>query len=333
MIDVKEDKYNSYPKLLYLDQKDWDQLEKAYYQPQNNQDVKRVLDKICVLINNEKLRIPIDINRMIEINQRTIYKTRRELTDLMVKLSNFYYVLPGVSLEEYEINNYFYRKMGVEQINIREIAISQDIQNLFVGKPTIESDQLDEMQKLEINKIIEDHISSNEYINKSFTSYIKKDEIKNLNHISRAETTRMPLFSMKNDKERVKYQIHQDFIGLIKKISEVYNFTELYDAFLEKYDIPNTFDTTKRKREFLKEFPLYYTLCMLCDFRDRNLERPIEGNDLIDVISLSLPIVYFDYVIAEKYFITLAKQAKLDNLYGTVLLKKIVDIEGYLDKL
>ncbi len=337
MIDIKENKCNSYPKLLYLDQKDWDQIENAYYYPQKNQEVKRVLDKIIALVNEKKLRIAVDINRMIETNQRTIEKTRKELTDLMLSLSKGYYVLPGVSLEEYEINNFFYRKAGVEQIDLKKFAINQDVQNLFVGKPTIESEELNEKEKSEINKAMYKHLSSNEFTYKRFTEYMKKDEKNRLNHIRRAEKVRAPLYSMKNNVERKNYQINQDYLGLIGKIFEIYkvNFENviLQNLFLTKYNIPQKFDSIKEKRNFLKEFPLYYSLCMLCDFRDRDLNRAIEGNDLIDVISLALPIVYFDYVIAEKYFITMAKQAKLDDLYGTVLLKRLVDIEGYLDAL
>jgi hypothetical protein len=43
--------------------------------------------------------------------------------------------------------------------------------------------------------------------------------------------------------------------------------------------------------------------------------------------------VYFHYVVGEKYFMTLAHQAKLDELYTTILCRKLVELKPYLESL
>ena len=100
-----------------------------------------------------------------------------------------------------------------------------------------------------------------------------------------------------------------------------------------KKSIPQTFNSIKKKRDFIKEFPLFYTHSTLVDFRNRDLRRKIQGNDLIDIVSYVLPIVYFDFVVGENYFINLAKQSKLDKEYGTVLLNKLSDLKNHLANL
>ena len=72
---------------------------------------------------------------------------------------------------------------------------------------------------------------------------------------------------------------------------------------------------------------------MLVSFRDRNLDRPIQSNDLMDIMGYVVPIVYFHYIVGEKYFMTLAKQAKLDMLYTTKLFRKLSELKPELELL
>lgn len=344
MIMIKEEKASYSPKLLYLDQNQWAQLEKAYYNPQKFQKGKEILDNITNLIEQKKLRTVIDINRKIETSQRKMEKSRKEFSHLLLDLSKGYYVLPGIIFERYEIENYFNRKMGKPEIDIKQIAISKDIQNLLVGKPFINSKELSKKELSEINERVHLYISSDEYVFKIFSEFQEKNIKSRQKYVRDAEDVRKRLYKMKTDKERKDYQINQDFIGLMRKIIETFKLTDdlrdtisdlekIRNALLVKIHIPQNFDTIKKKKDFMKEFPLYYTLCMLNDFRDRDLRRSIQGNDLIDIISYTLPLVYFNFVIGEKYFINLAKQAKLGDLYGTILLTKIKDFKEYLKKI
>lgn len=79
--------------------------------------------------------------------------------------------------------------------------------------------------------------------------------------------------------------------------------------------------------------PLLYTSFCLYRGLDRNPEHKIISNDLQDIFSFSFAIPYCDFVAGEKYTISIAKQNKLDDLYGTVLFKKsnFKDIEMYLN--
>lgn len=149
---------------------------------------------------------------------------------------------------------------------------------------------------------------------------------------------------MEDDKERKSYLIIGDYQLLMRKIMETYKLTKDQEGQipeLEKFGyllmlrmcLPKSIDSVKDKVSFMQEFPLYYTHRTLISFRDRNLDRAINYNDTIDVMGYIAPIVYFHYVVGEKYFITLAEQAKLGVLYNTILCSKLTDLKPYLESL
>jgi len=344
MNEIRERKKKSLPKLLYLDQNQWDRLEKIYYKENEDPLIEEILSKLLSLVKKGKLRIIIDVNRKIETSQREIYESRKRLTDFMIMVSEGYSVLPSLVLEEFEIKNYFNRKLGLQKFNIKDISIGKDIQYLLVGKPSITSDKVKKEDLDKLNRLLEEYISKPEFRQGVFYKFSEKDKDYRQQYVERAEKAREILSTMKSEKQRRDYQTKQNFKVLMRKIMEVYKVT---DDFLNKISdlgrlgnlimirkcIPQIFDTIKKKRDFIKQFPLFFTHCSLVDFRDRDLNRDIQGNDLIDIVSYVVPIVYFDFVVGEKYFINLAKQAKLDKKYGSVLLRKLSDFKVYLDNL
>ena len=56
--------------------------------------------------------------------------------------------------------------------------------------------------------------------------------------------------------------------------------------------------------------------------------RPVTENDLRDLASFTTVLPFADILIAEKPFVNMARQAKLDTRYGTTLLTSIFDLSG-----
>ena len=123
------------------------------------------------------------------------------------------------------------------------------------------------------------------------------------------------------------YRLTDDYA---RKISDLDKVSYLL---MIRSSIPRNLRTYKDRLKFMKEFPLFYTHCTLIDFRDRDLKRKIQANDLIDIVSYVLPIVYFNVVVGERYFINLARQAKLDDEYDTTLISRLSELNNYLEQL
>lgn len=206
--------------------------------------------------------------------------------------------------------------------------------------PRAKIDSIDPNMLKKINKDAEKHFLKNEFILELFNQYNKVDDQEKKRYTEEAESVRKELIKFSNDLERRKYQVKISFENfLMPKIMKAMNTTDIstregqLGAIAVATTIPRNLLTYKERNHFMREFPMLYTEFSLTSFRDRDIRREVKWNDLLDIASLCFPIAYFDFVIAEKYFITLAKQAKLGSLYNAILLSNLSQLNEYLEKL
>lgn len=82
----------------------------------------------------------------------------------MIMISEGYFVLPYLVLEEFKIKNYFNRKLGIHEYNIKEMAIRKDIQYLLVGKTSVICDKIEKEDLDKLNKLLDEYLSKPEFI-------------------------------------------------------------------------------------------------------------------------------------------------------------------------
>ncbi len=336
-------KENEIPKLLYLDQNQWVELEKVEYHEKEDKEINELLTMLRTLISSNKLIVPIDINRLSETSHRSLSFTRERLSELMIEISRGYAVLPFLYVEELEIRNFISRKNGLSEVNLKKLLINQNTENLLVGTPELVGNK--SSKELEqINSQIRKLISTTDFKRYILSTPAQRDSSLERKHVQRAEKARKILRSMHDDTERKNYLIKGDYQRLMRKIMETYKVTDNYEGQippLEKFGnlimirkaLPLSIQSVRDQVAFMLEFPLYYAHRTLVSYRDRNLDRPIQSNDNIDIMGYVAPIVYFQYIVGEKYFMTLANQAKLDELFNTVLCKKLTEIKPHLESL
>jgi len=64
--------------------------------------------------------------------------------------------------------------------------------------------------------------------------------------------------------------------------------------------------------------------------RDRNLDKPVEKNDMVDVSFMSVAIPYADVVIAEKHWVNIANRTHLDRKYNISVSQDLTELEDIL---
>lgn len=189
-----------------------------------------------------------------------------------------------------------------------------------------------------------EYISRPDFILSQFNKFSEINESERQLHVQNAENARLPIQEMDDKRQRKKYLIKQNLGVLLRKIMETFKITDDFkDEISEVERVANLLMVRKclplplRKTsdiiEFMKEFPLIYTHTTLVSARDRDLGRPIQTGDLIDIVSYVVPIVCFDFIVGENYFINLAKREKLDQDFGCVLVNKFEYLEPFLQKL
>ncbi|MFX1297418.1 MAG: hypothetical protein ACFFD2_21500, partial [Promethearchaeota archaeon] len=83
---------------------------------------------------------------------------------------------------------------------------------------------------------------------------------------------------------------------------------------------------------FFKKLPLLYSNFCLHNGIEKIPNRPYEVNDIPDLANFCFTIPYYDYVIGEKFLISIARKEKLNEIYKTKLYTK-KDINKLKDEL
>ncbi len=323
------------PLIIYIDQNHWDKLEKVYYKKIKDDLAQDVFDTLYELKSINKIKIVLDLQRATETAQRKYEDSRKDLSNLMLFLSEEFFIIPWVYLQDLEIENYFLRKLRKPENNIKQMAIGEGFSYMMGETPEIQSDSLNSEELTIVNKKLKEYYP--ELMKIQFERYRNKNEQIQLEQVQRAEAARRILFQMDSDEKRKQYLNKQNFIFLIKNITRFLKTIEekrvtitedVRNLLLSKNAFPLDLRDNRKRVKFMQEFPIIYTHSTLVSFRDRDLRRKIDPNDLIDIASYAVPIAHLDVVLGEKYFITIAKQAKLDELYGCKLFSKM---ENFLD--
>ncbi|KKL64299.1 hypothetical protein LCGC14_2166440, partial [marine sediment metagenome] len=162
------------PLIIYIDQNHWDKLEKVYYNKLKDDLTQDVLNKLNDLKSSNKIKIILDLQRAIETAQRTYDDSRKDLSNLMFILSDESFVIPWVYLQDIEIENFFLRKQGKSENNIREIAIGKGFSYMMGETPEVQSDSLNLDELTIINEKLKEHYP--ELMKIQFERYKNKDE-------------------------------------------------------------------------------------------------------------------------------------------------------------
>lgn len=262
-------KDNEIPKLLYLDQNKWVELEKVEFGEKKDETISEILTMLRNLVNSDKLIIPIDFNRLTETSHRSLSHTRERLSELMIEMSKGYAILPFLFVEELEIRNLISRKNGLIEVNLKELLINQNTENLLAGTPQIVGEIPSEDLEL-INSRIRQLISTNEFKQYILSTPAQRELDFEQEHIKRAEQAREILRTMQNDTERKKYLITGDYQRLLRKIMETFKVTDNFEGQISPLEkvgnllmIRNALSIPIRsiqdQVDFMRECPLYYS--------------------------------------------------------------------------
>lgn len=82
--------------------------------------------------------------------------------------------------------------------------------------------------------------------------------------------------------------------------------------------------------EFFSCVPCLDVEIELATERDKNLSKEISPHDLVDVSFLNVAIPFCNVVVADKYWVDIAKRKKLDKKYNTILLGDLLELNRYL---
>jgi len=335
IIEIKKDP----PYILHLDQNKWIELANIYYKSNLDENKKEILLKIDKLVDLGKLIVPINHIHIMELSKITDSDRRKSLSDFMLRISKEH-VCTAYLLDPFldaELNNYINSKRGETNniINLREKILGFGMLTLM-GRHIEYKGNVDITQLINktigLKKIFDDLLDSERGFMMQFEDGIRRSLPRineGIQHDIDATKNKGKVFRKRLILAKYIYQF------LIPKIKNYCDKTGFNEGELCKI----LFNDLKQEQSweeffaFFKNLPSTYTFFCLEDGSTTPGQHQRNENDSYDIHSLTLSIPYFDFVVAERFFISVAKRRHLDRLYKTTLLTKIEDLEPYLDNI
>jgi len=312
-------------KFLYLDQNFWIRLARVHYGFDTNQLIKKCCTKLQELVSNEKLLCPISIANFSELHTVKDKEKSKRLGEFMFLLSKGYCMLPAQGkLLRWEVINAMLSELRkpklIEPNELSQLVVAQGIFTLVGRSGTLKGDVPEETKKTILKKL-----NSAEMVNYFLTTPL--DAKKDNEYSKTMEPLRQHMMKIK-DKTRRHYASYADyFTGVIVPILvDIEKYGWIFRQQFASFD-------KGAMIAFLKKIPSAYCEMELSHGRNADLGRPIKDNDLNDILGLSVAIPYCDIVAAERMFISIAKRAKLSELYETELVSTFEELSICLDEI
>ena len=313
-------------KVVYLDQNCWIDLARLCYHRQTERE-SELVDKIFEASEKYKVIFPLSISHLEETMKISSARRKNELVPLMIRLSRGYSFQPSVSINiRAEIQNIVLRKLGLPQINVRNLILKQGISNLIGGgKPTLVSREGSELPE-GIQRELLDLLESPKVLEFSFKLKLPKSLLNMNESIEVFEKNRQLLAKIKDKNMR-----HRAFLAwnmraiIVPELAKI-----LYESGLPKDFFLKEKSTRKDIEGLLDSIPTALCLLTLIYKRDQQLQRPIQTNDFHDIWFLTLALPYSDIVATEKMWASISRQTKLDRKCNTKTVSSIKELGKYL---
>ncbi len=298
-------------KYIYLDLNKWVLLARGWYKGEGE-----TYDLVCDLKKKVKDKEVIIVASLINFQEART----KSLREFMLELSQGHTIAPFREwIIDSEVENMFLEKLN-KRINISSGVLGNGLSGLIGMEASAQGNFPDEIKakmiekanSLETFKLI---ISSQKSIDraKGNSTYLKQQ---------------VNMFERIRKKERKNKGREKQFEGILKSYFRDFIFERIIRFFF-KYGFSVTrYDMNfKEIGDWLKKLPATYTYFSLLDWRDRDLNKKVEANDLYDLMSFTMGVAYCDILYGEKRFVALTKQAKLDKLYGKIVTSSFDDFK------
>jgi hypothetical protein len=283
------------PLCIFLDQKDWIDLARGYYRRSEGlEDFARYalkLSESCEAV------FPLSITHFGETIMNLNDDRRKRLSDFMILLSRGATIAPSNIVMDFEIVNACLKHIGVELFNIHDWVIGRGVSHMVGAKGSVLTPSLPE----NIVKELEAKIENEEVLSILLKAKYGQEVVTRLREpadkaVKISEEIRREESTIENGDLRHRVAMEKFFRNsldpkIVKYLLSIGKTPEI---------LMKTLISVDTVIEFLKSMPTAYSLFTLTFYRDHEVRsRPIQPNDINDIMGLSVAIPYTDIVVTE----------------------------------
>ena len=316
-------------KLIYLDLNKWIDLSRAYHDPIKSNDYYNIMSTLKKMVSRRELCIPLSSTNLIEPFKSFNNERRKRLGKTMAYFSDGYTLCMPDDIVIQELKVCIHNRYSQNNIimsNSKANAIGRGIPFALVGLEKIEISE--EMSEIKRNYI--EYINSNDTFESQLLTFFDGNTDSDIDDLRKDE------MRVAKRIERIRNKVRNTSKNNIKSIyaAEVLNYLrEEITLVLNEYHV--TYEEFREQDldtqiAFLAAIPTRDIELELTTERNKQGDRQIDPNDLMDLAQLCIAIPYCDIVITENFWVSLTKRKRLDKKYSTIMLNDLNQLFNYV---
>jgi len=314
------------PTLIYLDQNHWISLGCAYHHRPDGEKYAALLEKVQLASQAQLALFPLSSAHFIETGKRGDSNSRERLAQVMAEISQGWMLAPPDYLVPGQLRVVIADILNKQKLSWpialgRGVAFASGEHETMHVKLGISYDQA--LQWQEISATAEELIRC--LVGKD--ENLRRRAVESFNQ--RANTYAKNVEDMRvigkpfSKAERKRAYVADLTIRLQKEITKQLALEgQSFEKFLAMGE--------HWLLDFFSRIPCLNVEIELVTERDEDLSKATSPHDLVDIPFLSVAIPFCNVVVADKYWVEIARRKELDRKYNTIVLDDILELDQYL---
>ncbi|MEV7757829.1 hypothetical protein AB0O16_07625 [Microbacterium sp. NPDC089180] len=326
---------------VYLDQNKWIDLARAATGHPAGARYTEALDAARTAVGAGKASFPLDMFRYAETGKRSDDRSRNDVANVMIELSNRHTMAPGRYVLPAELDHALKARYGrPEEPRHREV-FGTGVRHLTNGQVVLPELDISLLR----NSGNDIDVADYPRIQEIYSQLLEADLMRAGPAIARSAgvvtDTLHPDQQYIDHENKIASEIRArglsgDMLDLAVRASDL---GDIQSAVTEAVDaIGLTWDRFVEDLgpaglvDFMDDLPTRQVTNVMRGAKLRQTEQKWELHDLNDILGLSVAAVYCDVVVTEKQWAHRFTQAKIEARYGTTILRSVADLTPILQR-
>ncbi len=317
------------PRIIFLDTNKWIELARGHYD--KVPELKIVSQTVTATSKSGNAILPISVAQLEETIKNSNPARRKRLAEFMLLVSKGWTILPAPRIMSFEIEDACRRFLGLPRLDLQALAIKKGVSQLLGAKGRLVYKKPEARLPKDIEKQILDAVESPSTLLRSMTDWADERVSRESEQYSIEYARKIEALRKKQSRLMKPEQRHNaEFAKLLRDmIPEIILF--FYGVGRDPRPFLEDILTDENSIiHFLHTVPTSFCNVELSFYRDEQMQRKVQPNDLNDIMMLSIAIPYTDAVVTERMWYRAITQNKLDRLRPTRAFSKLRDLDAWL---
>ena len=307
---------------IFLDQNHWIALAKAYYGKAEQSSHIDVLNRLYSEINSGEIALPLQISHLVEFSRNNNEDRRKRMAVVFEKFSKAWFFAPWSAILPYEFSVAIAKKFRIQKTLPKPKIFGKGV---WFSVSEKHKKALIDSGRIKFNINFHENLATFPGALLDLLTFPNEENRKEMLHGDRKRREEYAR-NIENSRD------FDDSIDLSRRaIAAMYTYNHQTEIKNKLLDAGLTFDEfvalgPQEMSDFFDSVPSFDVDRSLTIYRDRQKNRPIQGNDMNDIGYLAMALPYCDKIVVEKFWGHAIRTQKLDEKYNTAVLTNLSEL-------